>query len=192
MEWKSIKGYEGYYEVSSEGKVRSVERTIMNKTKNGKPRPCFLKSKELKHYVKDTGRIQVVLSKNCKTKSFDVHVLAAETFLEKPTFKCEVNHKDGNLLNNNIENLEWITREENIKHAFSNGLYTTMKKVALLNQYGEIVKVYPSESCACRDFGVAQGKIGRSIRRNGKCKNEKWKFVDESVTTTEKWTSPTE
>ena len=193
MEWKPIKGYEGYYEVSTEGKIRSVDRTVMNKTKNGRPRPCLLKGKELRYHVKNTGRLQVVLSKECKTQSVDIHVIVAETFLAKPGVNMEINHIDGNLYNNSADNLEWVSRKENIKHAFSNQLYSTMKKVALLGDNGNILKVYPSESCACRYIGVAQGKIGRAIRRNGTCNGRKWMFVvDESVTTTEKWTSPTQ
>lgn len=192
MKWKSIDGYEGYYEVSNCGKVRSVDRVIMNTTKNGKPRPCKIKGRVLKTHTRKDGRLQVALSIEGKLSTQSVHVLVANAFMPNKNKTLEINHIDGEHKNNNVSNLEWVNRDVNIKHAFSNRLYSTMKKVALLDVNGNIEKVYPSESSACRDIGMAQGKISRAIRRNGTCNNRKWMFVDEGVTTTEKWTSPTE
>ena len=191
MLWKPIKNYEALYEVSENGSIRSLDRVIGSKTKNGKPRSCFMKGKVLKPFKKKTGRWMVSLSKGGKPKSFDVHVIVANEFLEKQQCESEVNHTDGNLDNNAFDNLEWVTRKQNITHAFSNELYSTMKKVALLDDQGNISKVFPSESCACRSIGISQGKISRAIRRNGTCNGTAWIFVNESVTTTEKWTSPT-
>lgn len=192
MEWKFIPGYENYYQASTSGEVRSVDRVIDGLTKNGKPRKVLYKGRVLKPYKKNNGRLQVVLSVCGRTKSLDVHYLIAKTFLVKECENYEINHKDGNLDNNSVSNLEWITRKENIKHAFSNSLYSTMKKVALLNDNGEIEKVYLSESDACRQNGIAQGKISRAIKRNGRSCGMKWAWINEGVTTSEKWTSPTE
>ena len=99
--WKHIKNYEKSYMVSSHGRVKSL-----------------LSNKMLKIATTNRGRGRVgFLGKN-----FEVHRLVAEQFLPKPLGKVEVNHKDGNPLNNNMDNLEWCTREENMRHAVKNGL----------------------------------------------------------------------
>jgi hypothetical protein len=191
MKWVDVNGYEGVYEVSETGLVRSKERIIVNKTKTGGDRPCKLKSKTLKPFKRKDGRFEVVLSVKGKTKTTSVHVLVARNFLNTEVEGLEVNHIDGNHTNNHYSNLEWVTKKENIRHSFFNEIMPTCKKVALLDANGHIEKVFPSESQACRSMGVAQGKIGRAIKRNGKSVGRKFIYVDESVTTTEKWTSPT-
>jgi hypothetical protein len=67
--------------------------------------------------------VQTWLTQNGKTKYRFIHRLIAETFIDNPEGKKEVNHKDGNKLNNHVSNLEWVTRLENISHAFNTGLY---------------------------------------------------------------------
>lgn len=74
------------------------------------------------------GYVQTWLTENSKSKYRFVHRLIAETFIDNPECKKEVNHKDGNKLNNHISNLEWVTRHENIKHAFDTGLYRSTEK----------------------------------------------------------------
>jgi hypothetical protein len=193
--WKPITGYEGMYEVSNTGYVRSVKRTVMLKTKNGKDRPCLFKSRILKPYCKLNDkrnilpRQQIVLSKNGKTISLFVHALVAKAFVSNPYNYETVNHKDGNPLNNNAENLEWISLADNIRHAFMYDLIHTQKPVAQIDNFtGEILKVFPGESEACRVMGISQGKIGRAIRRNGTSAGYKWQYIDsERVTTKESW-----
>ena len=182
--WLSVKGYEGLYEVSNLGRVRSVERVVMNKTKNGKDRPCLIKGRVLKtcfnNYKKDNTlkREQLALSKEGKIKTFHVHSLVAEAFCRKEFDNMQVNHKDGNPLNNKADNLEWITQKENIQHAFKNNLIKTSKKVAKIDiKTNEILEVYQSETKACLENGVAQGKISRAIKRNGTSCGYKWMFV---------------
>ena len=195
--WRDIKGFEGMYEVSTSGKVRSKERVVVLKDKKGKDRPCIFKSKVLKPCKrKDRShptalpRLQVVLSKKGKTKSYNVHTLVAETFLENPFGFETINHKDGNPQNNNIENLEWMPRAENIRHAFENNLIHTMKPVAMIEpSTGEIVKVYAGEAEACRRNGVCQGKIRVAIKKGWKCRGYNWRYITENDTdyTIEEW-----
>ena len=116
MEWKEIKGYEGYYEVSTKGKIRSVNRII-------KKGDVFIsrKSQEMKTFL-TRGYERVSLNKEGIRRKFLVHRLVAETFIPNPDNKKEVNHKDGDKSNNSIDNLEWVTKLENMRHAENNKL----------------------------------------------------------------------
>lgn len=127
--WKSIKDYPDY-EVSSYGRVRSIDRYITNSLN----RTIFYKSKILKFsHNNKTGYNQVALYKNKKIKTFSIHRLVAETFIPNPNNYLEVNHIDGDKTNNHVENLEWVTRKENITHAITTGLtkYTTPRTIGI-------------------------------------------------------------
>lgn len=186
-EWRVVEGYEGYYEVSNLGRVRSVERRIVLITRDGKDRPCVFKEKILKQSEEKKAKYNwlprkyVGLSKDGKSKRFYVHRLVANTFIENPNNLTDVNHKDGNPFNNNVSNLEWVSRKENIQHAFENKLIKTEKPVAKLSDSGAVLEVYRSESEACRVHGVRQGKILRAMQRNGKSCGFKWKYINENV-----------
>lgn len=123
-EWKDVVGYEGMYQVSNTGKVRSVDR--VSKCKNGmirtiKGRELYFTTSKLDER-KHLPRYSVQLWKNNQAKLFPVHRLVATAFIPNPEGKPTVNHKDGNPLNNNVDNLEWTTYSENQKHAYANGL----------------------------------------------------------------------
>lgn len=116
--WKDIKGYEGMYQVSELGNVRSVDRSY--KDVNGKL--YNLKGRVLKLSISN-GYLSLNLNNKGK-KRFCVHRLVAETFLDNPENKPEVNHINGNKLDNRLANLEWCTKSENTLHAYSIGLMT--------------------------------------------------------------------
>lgn len=114
--WKPVVGYEGLYEVSSFGGVRSVDYTIVNSRDilhNRKGRPLSLKN--------DSGYIRATLYKNKYTKVAAVHRLVALAFIPNPDNKPVVNHKDFDKSNNNVGNLEWCTDLENVRHSHSHG-----------------------------------------------------------------------
>ena len=121
-EWKPIKGYEGLYEVSNTGKVRSLDHY----NTNGKV-DILYKGKILNGFLDGKNNYKMVMLSKSKTdqKKFLVHRLVAETFIENSDNKREVNHKDGNKLNNDVSNLEWCSSKENKEHAFKNGFYDT-------------------------------------------------------------------
>ncbi len=118
--WRDIKGYEGLYQVSNLGKIRSlrcwtgriylVRNKILNPSKNQK------------------GYLQVQLCKNGKRKQCLVHRVVAEIFIPHYDEKQDiVNHIDGNKLNNIVENLEWCTQKQNVQHAIKNNLFKPNK-----------------------------------------------------------------
>ena len=109
--WKDIEGYKGIYEVSSLGRVKSLRRKSVTKDRiiNGrKDRDGYIML-----HLKCTGK---------KAKQVAAHRLVAKAFISNPLNKPEVNHKDGDKLNNKLENLEWCTGEENNMHALKTGL----------------------------------------------------------------------
>ena len=107
--WKPIKGYEGLYEVSNLGQVRSVDRCV--DFSNGKK--CFYKRRMLKQFNDKTRYKNVGLHKNNKRKIFKIHRLVAQAFIPNPYNKPEVDHIDTCKENNRIFNLSWCTRSEN-------------------------------------------------------------------------------
>lgn len=118
-EWKAST-YQ-YYEVSNKGNVRSIDRYIF---RSGALAPIFVHGKLLKTQIDRNGYVKLRISINSIKYTMSVHREVALAFLHKDTHKNEVNHKDGNKSNNNIANLEWVTRSENLKHAVSTGLRT--------------------------------------------------------------------
>lgn len=111
--WKNIKDYEGYYQVSNLGNVRTLDRVVKDTTKNRTQR---IKGRILKQTDNGRGYKLVFLSKDRKRKNYYVHRLVAEHFIENPKHLREVNHKDFNKSNNCIDNLEWVTSAENKIH----------------------------------------------------------------------------
>lgn len=107
--WKSVPGYEGYYEISNTGKVKSITRVITDV--NG--RQITRKEKELSQNLDNSGYYTVGLNKDGHKTRFKVHRLVALTFISNPNNLPFVNHKDENKLNNYVNNLEWCTQEYN-------------------------------------------------------------------------------
>ena len=105
--WRDVKDYEGFYKVSNLGRVKSLYFGI---------------ERILKPSIDTSEYPHVTLSKDSKRKIARIHVLVAQAFIPNPENKPEVNHKDGNKLNCNVDNLEWVTKSENQNHAVRTGL----------------------------------------------------------------------
>jgi hypothetical protein len=111
-EWKDIKGYEGMYQVSNLGRVKSLDRLVTF----GDNYKRLHKGKMITPVDNGRGYMRVVLKDHNKNKYTYVHRLVAEAFLQKPEDTAEVNHKDFNKANNKASNLEWVTRTENVRY----------------------------------------------------------------------------
>lgn len=114
--WKPIEGYEGLYEVSSYGRVRSLDRYVKGRYGNYR----LHKGKILSPAKDTTGYLKVVLSCNGKSKTIKVHRLIAQTFILNPDNLPEVNHKDEDKTNNRVENLEFCNRKYNCNYGSRN------------------------------------------------------------------------
>lgn len=191
--WKPVKDYEGLYEVSNLGKVRALDRKVI--TKNGVVK--IRKSREKKQ-SKCIGYAYIGLTKEGISKTFRVHRLVAQAFIPNPENKEQVNHKDGNKLNNRVDNLEWCTNQENCIHAWKNGLNHTTEKVRKtasetgkrtgklfgkpVNQYdlqGNFIRAFENAREAGRITGINSNSISAVTR--GKLKKTggyKWELAD--------------
>ena len=124
--WKDIKGYEGMYQVSNFGRVKSFDRY----DKHG----ALWLGKILSNKPQKTGYVNVKFSVDGKRSVKLVHRLVAEAFIPNIENKPEVNHKDGNKSNNKVSNLEWVTSRENTLHGIEKGLIKYNKEALARGQ----------------------------------------------------------
>lgn len=155
--WKDIQGYEGLYAVSDTGIVKT-----------------FIYNKILKPRIQQ-GYKTVVLYRNKKSKAFRVHRLVAMTFLENPNNYEQVNHIDGNKLNNNVSNLEWCTAKQNTHHAIKNGLYFSSSHISKhqpiiikKDKDGNVVEIYKTVTEAATKNHVSRMTIYRRLHSSNK------------------------
>lgn len=163
-EWKDIKGYEGYYQVSNLGRVASIPRTITGK--NGAT--YFVDGKILSATDNGHGYKTVMLNKDSKRKRLYVHRLVAESFLPNPNHLKEVNHINEIRDDNRLENLEWISTYDN--RVYGNRLKKVAEALATpVKQYdlkGQYIQSFSSIKEASRKTGIADVTIGKCVNNS--------------------------
>ena len=164
-EWKDVVGYEGIYEVSNHGQVRTHKNKTTYTNRHG---IRHWKQRVLKEKSKANRDVRINLWKNGKSKDFLVHRLVAEAFIPNPKNKPTVNHIDGNPRNNRVDNLAWATFYENNNHAFDNNLISTAYAVTLINQETSVKKSFRSLSKASLYLGFGVGYLSNRLKRNKK------------------------
>lgn len=145
MEWKRIS--ESNYEVSMNGDVRNVKTGHILKPSTGTT------SKYFTVFIRRGGR----------ARGYLIHRLVAECFLPNELNKPQVNHIDGNKLNNSVSNLEWVTQKENMKHALDSGLYKKFNNQVYKGKFGK----YHNRSMAIECNGVVYYGISEASRMTG-------------------------
>ncbi len=148
--WKQIKGYEGLYEVSDTGKVRRDGHIL---------KPCVID--------RGKGYLSVALSKEGKVKKYLVHRLVATAFISNLQNKEQVNHIDGNSLNNVVDNLEWVSNRENTIHAYNTGLNSKSLKIIVRDIQTDEVVHYPTMRQASLALGYSVGWLYWAFKNKG-------------------------
>lgn len=183
-QWKEINDYNNYL-ISNFGRIKSKDRYV--NCLNNKTR--FIKGKILTTYIDKDGYECIKLSKNSKSKQFKIHRLVCTYFIDNTKNisidLLDVNHKDGNKLNNNHTNLEWTTRKENIQHAYDNGLSNSdsiIKPVRCITTNEE----FNSITEACNKYGNIRAGIIRCCKGKSKSAGKHlitkekliWKYIE--------------
>lgn len=156
--WKDVVGYEGLYQVSNFGRVKSYAHKV--KCCGG----YRVQPEKILTNCFDGNYYHVTLFKNNKRHILLVHRLVAMAFIPNNESKRTVNHIDGNKLNNNVNNLEWATHSENNKHAFRIGLNhsnggNTAKPILSYDLNGNFITEYESTNDAARKLHISTGNI---------------------------------
>lgn len=174
-EWRDIPGYEGFYQASTLGRIKRTRHKVWNGYGW-----YYHGGNILKPHVINTGRECVGLSKNGEVKRYFVHRLIMVTFVGEPSTKMQVNHLDGNPLNNKLDNLEWCDQSRNELHKIYDLKHT---EGALVHKPREVVcvetsVVYPSLADACRKTGLAMHILFNRLKTGKKDPNgNSWKYV---------------
>jgi len=180
--WRDIKDYEGLYQVSNMGRVKSLERTITRK--NG--RKYSVKEQILQPTKNFNGYLLVNLYDNSsKMKKIYIHRLVCEAFYENSQNKPEVNHINEDKTDNRACNLEWVTRKENLTHGTrpariaKANVKNKSKSVGQYTRDGRLIKVWQSTMEVQRQLGFDNSYIGKAAR--GKIKTAYgyvWKYEE--------------
>lgn len=169
-EWRDVDGYEGVYRVSSRGRVMRVAGGM-----------GAIPGRVLRPQRAGRGYLQVILCVNCRVETKKVHRLVAEAFLPRPPGCNEVNHKNGDKTDNRVENLEWVTHSQNLKHAHRvlgvKAVRGEAHGCSKLTRHDvkKIRRLYAAGNHTYQElgemFGVASPTIGQIVRR------EHWKHI---------------
>lgn len=172
--WKPVVGYEGVYEVSSFGRIRSLDR--FRKYKDSTPDSlAFVKGKMLKGKIDKDGYIEYALcvGKHKQMKYYRAHRLVAQAFIPNPNNYPIINHKNEIKDDNRVENLEWCNNQYNIE-------YSRAKPILQFSKTDEFIKKWKSCAEIERELGLDHSSIQKCcIGKNKSRGGYKWGYADD-------------
>ena len=176
-QWKNIAEYEGRYQVSDHGRIRSLNRRVVRN--DGVT--LRLKGKIKKQGKHRQGYMLIDLSKAGEKKTYLVHRLVAEAFVDNPKDKLEVNHKDGDKKNNHARSLEWCTPQENSLHTYHTELRDRPR--GELNGRSKLNRFQVKRVRLMRQLGTTYAETGRIFKLNpvtirDVCLRKLWKHIN--------------
>lgn len=173
--WKSVVGYEGLYEVSTLGRVKSLDM-VLPYARYGKLTTRIRKGVILTPAKMNNGYLRVGMSNNGNHKLNLVHRLVAIAFIPNPNNYKEVNHIDCNKSNNRVDNLEWVSSSYNKIHALENGLYHSEKPILQIKN-GIVINEYKSATQVYRKLGYSPQNIGKvALGQRKSAYGYQWRF----------------
>ena len=161
--WKAIDEYEGYYEVSNFGRVRSLDRVVIDTLGRSHHRKGKVKAQTLN----TDGYLTVNLSKDGSDKRVRVHILVGKAFVDGYFDGAEINHIDCDRTNNHFSNLEWISHSNNVQYSIDMGNHVSVSA----NYFGENNPNYGNHKLSeiyANDKELSKLKQGRKGKQNGK------------------------
>lgn len=176
-QWKDIKGFEEFYQISNFGRIKSKDRYL---------RTCgngirFVKGRIIKPVICTNGYYEAHLRVNGKRTVKMLHRVVAEAFIENPDNLPEVNHKDENPANNHVENLEWCTSKYNANYGTRNQRMVKdkyLKPITMIGYNGEEIKTFKSLKEAAVETGADSSSLIRVCKGKQKtCVGYKWKYA---------------
>jgi hypothetical protein len=169
-EWRAVVGWEGFYEVSNHGRVKSVERIVYKRNRWGNVAANRMREKILKQAMTTSGYPFVGLCRHSKPSPQMIHRLVATAFHRLPMADEECLHRDGNRLNNCAENLRWGTHKENQQDMVAHGRSTPGTRNANCKLTDEAVRAIRASVGTCKAvgqlFNIAASQV--CLIRNGK------------------------
>lgn len=172
--WKDIEGYEGIYQVSNLGNVRSLDRIVQ--FRDG--RKAHFRGIQRKPVRKQDGYLHVMFSNGTGTeKSITIHRLVALAFVPNPDGYSEINHKDEDKENNRADNLEWCNRQYNCQYGTRGERISKANGKPIVLTKGEEKLLFESQIQAARHFGVKSQSIGYAMAHGTRCRGYRCEFA---------------
>lgn len=171
--WKDIPGFEGYYQASTHGHIRSSKREITQKGPKG-DYTRIMKGKIIRPRKQNSNYYIVWLSVRGRIFAELVHRLVAKTFILNPDGKPCINHKNGNKEDNHIDNLEWCDYSENIKHSHEVlGIKGTIRPIFCV----ELNRKFKTQADAARELGLNKSALSNALRTSARVGGYTWKYM---------------
>ena len=173
--WKDVPGYEGLYQASIYGYVKSVDRVV---PKGKKHVLTPIRGRVISPWIDRTGYLKVEMFKNGKCHKEKLHQIIARTFIPNPQNKETVNHKDENPLNNTVQNLEWMTNKENVNYGTRiqrdrEEFGTRVKRIAPNKNEDFYFTLHDAEA----KTGIPRQSISYAIKHHTLLKGYRWEVI---------------